>query len=100
MAKLYFARVFSHYYKYLVWNEKINIHSAQYFNGSGVQISAMEQNIFPNPSPPFWQNPPTSTTQQNITNVVTLPTYEASIRLPTYAHAVGVHEQKPTPSSY
>ena len=33
LAKLYFARVFAHYYKYLVWNEKMFMHSAHYFNG-------------------------------------------------------------------
>uniref|UniRef100_A0A915P2Y2 Uncharacterized protein n=1 Tax=Meloidogyne floridensis TaxID=298350 RepID=A0A915P2Y2_9BILA len=97
MAKFYFVRVFSQYYKYLVWNEKINIHSAHYFNGSGVHISAMQQNVF-QPPPPFWQTPPPSTTTQNITNVVSLPTYEAS-KLPTYANAVGVEKQKTSSST-
>jgi len=32
-VKLYFARVFAHFYKYLVWSEKILIQSAQYING-------------------------------------------------------------------
>nr|CAD2197546.1 unnamed protein product [Meloidogyne enterolobii] len=66
-------------------------------NICGVHISAMQQNVF-QPPPPFWQTPPPSTTTQNITNVVSLPTYEAS-KLPTYANAVGVEKQKTSSST-
>ncbi|KAF7636259.1 hypothetical protein Mgra_00004248 [Meloidogyne graminicola] len=78
----------------------MNIYSAQYFNGSNVQIieqqqyqqqyQQQQQYLFPYPPPSFWQNSLPVNQQQN-SNVVTLQSYDLS-RLPSYDKVIGIEE--------
>jgi len=83
-TKLYFARVFSRFYKFLVWQEKreAEIFRAHYVNGRGIQLNL--DDIFP-PSnrnaPQFW-NPITSDGYGYAINPSGLP------KLPSYNQTV------------
>lgn len=98
-VKLYFARVFAHFYKYLVWNEKLAQHVAQYVDSRGVQISALGH--FPPPPPSFWDNPVVTANgygydqQQQQQQIINGAAEQPKLaELPSYAQAIGHQQQK------
>ncbi|KAH7722526.1 hypothetical protein AAVH_09926 [Aphelenchoides avenae] len=92
-AKTYFVKVFTKYYKYLMWQEQhANELRAQYVNGRGVHINVDDHNIFP--PPPTWDEATRDPSYGYALNLGVNPTSLPT--LPSYSEAMTT--EKPPPS--